>query len=208
MNKVTTLLPVLMLVASGCGVKKSYVDQQIATAEARQNARIQEVSERAEFTAEEVKRLNQLHTELSERTDKAINQAAGFENYQVLWTGEVFFQFDSHELTETAQGVLAEAGRTLEQHPKAIVEVIGYTDRTGSKDYNLQLGQRRSDAAKRFLADRFGVMLYRMFDMSYGEERQIEGSDTRGGGERNRRVELKVWGPPTGTTDTRTNEIG
>ncbi|MDZ4723011.1 MAG: OmpA family protein [candidate division Zixibacteria bacterium] len=193
----TTLIGITLALAlfAGCGVKKSYVDQQISSSESRTSERVQTVAQQAAATAAEVERLNRLAVELDAKTDKAINKATGFEDYVVLWTGEINFGFDSDELGETGEGVLAEAGRKLEETPKSIVELSGYTDATGSQNYNLMLGQRRSDASKRFLADQFGVMLYRMFDISYGESKPITMADSRGSNSRNRRVEVKVWGP-------------
>ena len=87
-----------------------------------------------------------------------------------------------------------DAGQKMESSPESLVELVGHTDNTGSNAYNLALGERRSESVRRFLADRFGISLYRMFTLSYGEEKAAALSDEPNSASRNRRVKLIVWG--------------
>ena len=74
----------------------------------------------------------------------ALNQSQGFENYQIIWEGEVNFDFDSDEITSAAEQTLMDAGQKLETSSESLVELVGHTDNTGSNAYNLALGERRS----------------------------------------------------------------
>ncbi len=193
MKRIAFALPLLLLV--GCGVNKDYVQEQIAASEARQKAELTSLSSKADQNAAEVAKLKDLANQLQSKTDMALNEAAGFENYQIIWSGEINFDFDSYEITSTAADILNEAGQKLESSPKSLVEIIGYTDKTGPASYNLVLGEKRADAAKRFLADHFGIALYRMFTLSYGEEKPKAAADENQANSQNRRVEIRVWGP-------------
>lgn len=184
----------LMLFAAGCGVNKDYVAEQIQASEARTNAQISGVAEKADANATDVAKLQALGKELGEKTDMAINKAAGFENYQILWTGEVNFAFDSYEVDDIAASIINEAGTKLEQVPGAVLEVVGYTDATGSSTYNFKMGKERADAVKRYLADNFGISLYRMFTLSYGESKPKAIASEQQAASKNRRATLTVWG--------------
>jgi outer membrane protein OmpA-like peptidoglycan-associated protein len=191
--KGTQLILILVLAVAmvGCGVKQSYVDQQIQQSESRMNAKIN--TAKAD-TDQEITKLRELADKLSSRVDMAVNEAKGFENYQVIWSGEINFEFDSWDVTDAAAMVLNEAGEVMEQNPSSLIEIAGHTDRTGNARYNLMLGEKRAEAAKRYLADRFGTSLYRMFVISYGKERPVAMPDERGSASKNRRVTLNIWG--------------
>ncbi len=192
--KVTLVLLAGLLLIAGCGVNKDYVAGEIAASEARTAGDIGAVRDKTDLNATELVRLQQLATALDEKADLAINKASGFENYQVIWSGEINYGFDSYEVDEVAGSILDEAGMKLEQVPHSLVEIVGHTDPTGSASYNILLGEKRASAAKRYLADQFGTSLYRMFIVSHGETKPVSLPDERNAASRNRRVTLSVWG--------------
>ena len=184
----------LMLLVVGCGVNKDYVNEQISQSEARTGARINSVSDKADANAAEVAKLKSLAAQLDAKADMAINKASGFENYQVIWEGTINFDFDSYEVTDVAAKILDEAGTKMESVPGSVIEVAGYTDRTGSARYNMVLGEMRAMSAKRYLAERFGISLYRMFTVSFGQDKPVAMPDEKNAHSKNRRVTLTVWG--------------
>ncbi len=193
--KLFVLLEVAALV-SGCA-SKGFVEEQIRASETRTSSQLTDVSGRATGMEADIEQLKALSRELSQKTEMAINQAKGFENYQIIWQGEINFDFDSYDITPVAEQTLMEAGQKMESSPKALVELVGHTDRTGSNKYNLLLGERRAESVKRFLADRFGISLYRMFTLSYGKEKPLELPDQANAGHKNRRVKVVIWGDLT-----------
>jgi outer membrane protein OmpA-like peptidoglycan-associated protein len=195
MTKLFVLLVVAALV-SGCA-SKGFVEEQIRASESRTSSQLTDVSGRATGMEADIEQLKALSRELSEKTEMAINQAKGFENYQIIWQGEVNFDFDSYDVTPVAEQTLTEAGQKMESSPKSLVELVGHTDRTGSNKYNILLGERRAESVKRFLADRFGVSLYRMFTLSYGKEKPLELPDQANASHKNRRVKVVIWGDLT-----------
>jgi len=191
MKKLLLLSIVLLLVAGGCGVNKDYVGQQIAASEARTSANLNALEE---ANAAEIARLRSLATELEKKTDMAINEAKGFENYQIIWSGEINFDYDSYEIDDVAAQILSEAGDKMTSYPSSLVEIAGHTDGSGSAKYNIDLGEKRANSAKQYLAERFGISLYRMFTVSYGENKPVAGPDEKYANSRNRRVTLTIWG--------------
>ena len=178
---------------TGCA-SKGFVEEQIRASESRTSAQLTDVSGKASSMETEIEQLKDLSRQLSEKTDMALNQAKGFENYQILWQGEVNFDFDSYDITSIAEQSLMEVGQKMEEHPEALVELVGHTDQTGSNTYNLVLGEKRAESVRRFLADRFGISLYRMFTLSYGKQKPLELPDQANANHKNRRVKVVVWG--------------
>lgn len=196
MMKIALLMCLLVALIAGCGVNKEFVEGQVAASESRTAAQMAALKGKTDANAADVAKLKTLASELSTKTDMAINQAKGFENYQVIWSGVINFDFDSWDVTATGEQILSEAGVKMEENPESLIEVEGHTDGTGASKYNMMLGTQRASSARRFLAERFGISLYRMFIVSYGETKPASMSDARESASKNRRVTLEVWGNP------------
>lgn len=80
---------------------------------------------------------------------------------------EITFRFDRWDLDDGAQTALAGVVRELKANPSLTVELIGYTDPVGPREYNIQLSQRRVEAVRRFLVER-GVELPRIHAVGLG----------------------------------------
>lgn len=199
-KRLTILLPVIGIfiisLAAGCGASKSYVDQSVGEERARNDAALNAVTAKADANAAEIEKLKSLAQQIDKKADMAINQAKGYENYQVIWEGDIYFNFNSAKITTEAQAILDQAGDKMTASKESIMDLSGYCDPTGSDAYNLELGNKRSQAAKYYLVDNFGLSLYRFFDMSYGKRKAVptsEGSTTYA---KQRKVHMKIWGRP------------
>jgi outer membrane protein OmpA-like peptidoglycan-associated protein len=84
---------------------------------------------------------------------------------------EVYFPFDSAEITPQAQAELVVLGRALES--KELSEhgylIAGHTDAKGSDAYNLDLSARRASAVVRFLVENFAIDPERLVAVGFGE---------------------------------------
>lgn len=189
----TVLMTVALLLISGCA-SKGYVDQKMAEARADSDAKIEQLKAQAALNSEDVKKLQTLASDLSDKTDLALNQAKGFENYQVIWEGVVNYDFDSYELSDMAKNNLEGLGMKMTDYARSLLEIIGHTDQSGSAKYNLRLGEYRSAAVKKYLIDQYGVALYRMFTASHGESKPVALPDEKNAFTKNRRVTLTLWG--------------
>jgi len=101
----------------------------------------------------------------------------------------VTFDFDKATLQPGADKVLDEVVTLLRDNPELRVEIEGHTDNIGSRDYNLDLSQRRAETVRRYLAQH-GVAADRMTAQGYGFDRPVASNESAEGRARNRRVEL------------------
>lgn len=201
MNKtLTILLPVIGLLiislAAGCGASKSYVDQAVGEERARNDAALEQVSNKADANAAEIEKLKTLAQQLDKKADMAINEAKGYESYQIIWEGDIYFNFNSAKITTEAQAILDQAGDKMTTAKGSIMDLAGYCDPTGSDAYNLELGNKRSQAAKYYLVDNFGLNLYRFFNISYGKRKAVPTNEGNTSYAKQRKVHMRIWGKP------------
>ncbi|MEP7367890.1 MAG: OmpA family protein [Acidobacteriota bacterium] len=87
---------------------------------------------------------------------------------------DVYFDYDKYDVREDARSVLSRNSdalkRILADFPNAAISVEGHCDERGSAEYNLGLGDRRSNSAKEFLTQ-LGVAGDRLRTISYGKEK-------------------------------------
>lgn len=116
----------------------------------------------------------------------AIEQArAAFEG------GDVYFEYDSFDLTAQAKQVLAEKAAFLNAHPGIKVSVEGHCDERGTQEYNLALGERRAKAAQEYLIF-LGINAQRLSTVSYGEERPVDPAVNEEAWAKNRRAHFVI----------------
>ena len=83
---------------------------------------------------------------------------------------DIFFDFDRFAIRRDAQLVLEGDAAILKVKPFDPVVIEGHCDERGTSAYNLVLGERRAQAASRYLQD-LGVAASQIQIISYGEER-------------------------------------
>jgi peptidoglycan-associated lipoprotein len=100
------------------------------------------------------------------------------------------FAFDESTLTPESQGSLQKLAGCLKEAPARRVVAQGHADERGTTQYNIALGGRRAEAAKKYLSDLGSSGS--LETVSYGEEKPLCGEATEGCWSRNRRVEFQV----------------
>ena len=78
------------------------------------------------------------------------------------------------------------------------IEVEGFTDSTGPKQYNLELSQRRADSVVRYLTENDHVPLVRIHVIGLGEDEPAADNQTLDGRKQNRRVQIRIMAPDLG----------
>ncbi|GAA4340667.1 peptidoglycan-associated lipoprotein Pal [Pigmentiphaga soli] len=107
----------------------------------------------------------------------------------VLAQRSVYFDFDSYTVKDEYRPVIENHSRYLSAHPDRKVVIEGNTDDRGSSEYNLALGQRRSEAVRRAMV-LLGVRDNQVEAISYGKEKpKATGSDEASRAE-NRRADI------------------
>ena len=102
----------------------------------------------------------------------------------------VYFDFDSSELRPEDADIVARHAAQLANNPGWSVRLEGHADERGSREYNIGLGERRSQTVRRMLLIQ-GATAAQITTVSFGEERPaVMGSDEAAYA-KNRRVEFK-----------------
>ncbi|HUP37280.1 MAG TPA: OmpA family protein [Candidatus Limnocylindria bacterium] len=208
--KIGILLPVAVLLVSGCATKGFVrdmfakkdveIDQRFVKVEGQVegvNTKVEGVNTEVKGVTTQVRSLEGAVAEARNRADAAMTKAEGVDtrltrlwsnrfNQKTADTLEVYFGFDKAELTDGAQTALLGVVKELEGNPTLVVELGGYTDPKGTVDYNYGLSQRRVEAVRRFLVEK-GVQLSRVHAVGLGPIATRETPD-----EKKRRVTVKM----------------
>ena len=104
---------------------------------------------------------------------------------------DVFFDYDSYEISSQSQAAISKTAGYLNAHPNAKVVIGGYCDERGSTEFNLGLGESRANAAKTALVQA-GVSAARLRTISYGKEKQFCTDHDESCWQQNRRAQFSL----------------
>ncbi len=107
-----------------------------------------------------------------------------------LYNRTVYFDYDNAEIKPEYISVMRTHATYLGKNPRQRVTLEGHTDERGTREYNLALGDQRSDAVRRFMVAE-GVIPDQMATLSYGEERPADPGHSEGAWRQNRRVVIQ-----------------
>lgn len=187
------------LVASGCATKK-YVTTEVAGLEAASGQRMDGIESQVESNQSRLDEQEQNMGEISQTAQEALERAIaagklaeGTFLFETIFSDDkVQFGFDQFSLSDTAAQALDIFVEDLKSRDQSVyIEIQGHTDSTGGEAYNLELGQRRAEAVRRYLNQR-GIPLARMSVISYGMAAPIADNSTSEGRSINRRVTIVV----------------
>jgi peptidoglycan-associated lipoprotein len=122
--------------------------------------------------------------------------AAPQPSLEELFTKEVqdaFFDYDKASIRDDARSALSKTAEFLGSYPRIAIVIEGHCDERGSTEYNVALGDQRSDAAKDFLVSQ-GVAVDRIQTVSYGKERPFCTQTNESCWQKNRRAHFKMAG--------------
>ncbi len=119
------------------------------------------------------------------------------EKVKVVMKDTVLFDLNSYKLKPQAKEMLRKMAKTLNENPDTVIVVVGYTDSTGSFDYNVKLSEKRAEAVKNELVLN-GVDPTRIVTFGCGPKHPIAPNNTPEGRALNRRVEILIY--PKGQT--------
>jgi outer membrane protein OmpA-like peptidoglycan-associated protein len=110
-----------------------------------------------------------------------------------LVLGENAVRFDTNKstLTAAAKANLDKLVPVFNQYPDTNIQIYGYTDSTGTAEYNLKLSDQRAATVKSYLAGK-GLSSGRFTTTGLGIADPIATNDTPEGRSQNRRVEFAI----------------
>lgn len=127
-------------------------------------------------------------------TGVTVEQNKTTGNIDLVMPGNITFAFDDATLNPSFKPTLDKLAATMIQYNETTVTVAGFTDSTGSADYNMHLSRDRAYAVANYLTAR-GVASNRINVEAFGESRPIASNDSEYGRQKNRRVELTINAP-------------
>lgn len=107
--------------------------------------------------------------------------------------GDVYYAYDSSDLSPEARQRLADNARFFKDHPAFEALIEGHCDDRGTPEYNLALGERRASSARSYLVS-LGVDGSRLRTITYGEERPVCSQSEEACWSQNRRAHFMVSG--------------
>jgi peptidoglycan-associated lipoprotein len=131
-----------------------------------------------------------------QREDPLLSQDLQVVNDELRRRGfspDVYFEYDESSLSDDARGKLARNADLLKSQGQFMVTIEGHADERGTNEYNLALGERRSNAVRDYLGS-LGVTGDRLRTISYGEERPACTETEESCWSQNRRAHLVITG--------------
>jgi len=101
----------------------------------------------------------------------------------------IYFDYDSYVIKPEFQSMLESHARFLKANTRRKVSIEGHTDERGGREYNLALGQRRSEAVRRALG-LLGVPDTQVEAVSFGKEKPVALGSNEAAWAHNRRAEI------------------
>ena len=102
----------------------------------------------------------------------------------------IYFDFDQSDLRAEYADVLARHAASLSNNSRTSMRLEGHADERGSREYNIGLGERRSQAVRRMLLVQGGSS-EQISTVSFGEERPAAFGSNERSYQQNRRVEIR-----------------
>lgn len=113
------------------------------------------------------------------------------DSIRLIMPGNITFNTDSANISASFYPTLNSVAKVLNKYDNSTVMVMGYTDSTGSAEYNQTLSRNRASAVAAYLQGQ-GVKANRFEVMGMGPSNPIASNDTAAGRAQNRRVEIKI----------------
>jgi len=186
--------------------------KRIADAEARRQAELAQIAEaKAKAEADSLRAKEEAAKADAERARQAAAQlrAQLLDQFNriletrdtprglVITMADVLFDTGKFEVRPSTREQLAKLSGILLAHPGLNLEVEGYTDSTGSDEFNQRLSEQRASTVREYLVGQ-GLTGDSVQATGFGKATPVASNDTASGRQKNRRVELVVSGEVIG----------
>ncbi|HXM42548.1 MAG TPA: OmpA family protein [Bryobacteraceae bacterium] len=129
----------------------------------------------------------------SEEIKNLRQQVSNLDDYKQVADLTIPFAFNKYTLTPKDRDDLDSMVGNASKNKRYFIAVEGFTDRTGSRQYNETLSRKRADAVTEYLVAKHDIPIYRIHMIGLGEEKPLDDGHTRAARAKNRRVEIKVF---------------
>jgi len=178
---VLVLILCVGLLLTGCP-KKTVVKEEPSMKKVEEP--MAEREKAAKLESEETKKAKEQEFEKSLVAKKEPGIAG--EVFESSLLKDIHFDFDKYDIRPRDAEILKENAALLTKYPKVKIQVEGHCDERGTNEYNLALGERRANAAKKYLLS-LGITTDQISSISYGEEKPLETGHNEEAWAKNRR---------------------
>jgi len=148
--------------------------------------RAQQQADRAASSAE------QANTRVTGVEQTVTDLRSNLDKFTLQKTVTVLFKVGQSELLPEAMASLDELSGQIKDRNGFLLEIQGFASSEGDTEKNERLSQARSEAVRRYLADRQNIPLFRMSILGFGTSRPVADNSTIEGRMQNRRVEVRL----------------
>jgi len=100
---------------------------------------------------------------------------------------DIYFDFDQYDIRPGDAEILKANAALLMRQPTVKIQIEGHCDERGTIEYNLALGERRANSAKKYLIS-LGMTADRISTISYGKEKPLDPGHNEEAWAKNRRA--------------------
>ncbi|MGH9594084.1 MAG: OmpA family protein, partial [Bryobacteraceae bacterium] len=115
--------------------------------------------------------------------------------FKLMQSETVLFPVNQSKLSMEAKASLDEIAKQAQGQSRFMIEVQGFTDKTGSAVTNEALSQARAAEVSRYLVNEHGVPVRSITTLGSGYALPVADDKTKDGRRMNRRVEIRLWVP-------------
>ncbi|MDE6456980.1 MAG: OmpA family protein [Muribaculum sp.] len=137
----------------------------------------------------------QLEATLPDAQVEQTTDQNGLQAIKVTFDGGILFPTGKYTLNTAAQNDLSQFAVSLKQNPLTDVQILGFTDNTGSYAVNEKLSNERADAVLTYLVNS-GVSPTRLTAKGIPMADYVASNETAAGRAQNRRVEIYITASP------------
>src|SRR6185312_9228020 len=164
--------------------------EQARLAAQQANAEQQQAMAQANAAQQQAAAATQREQEMREKLRQQLSQVLQTQETArglIVNMSDVLFNLNSAQLKPDAQVKLAKVSGILLTYPNLKLQVEGYTDSTGTPDYNLKLSEKRATSVEAFLIQQ-GVQPGNITAQGFGQADPVASNATSSGRAENRRV--------------------
>jgi peptidoglycan-associated lipoprotein len=103
----------------------------------------------------------------------------------------VHYPYDSSTLDSEGKKVLKSNTEIMKSHASLKVQIEGHCDQRGGIQYNIALGEKRANAAMKYMEDE-GISADRLAVISFGKEKPVDPAETETAYGKNRRANFVI----------------
>ena len=153
-------------------------------------------AERARARQDSIDRANRMRQDSIDAANRRAQMdrdaaARALADARSMVNAPIYFDYDKSEIRTDAKAALDSKLALLRANSSMKIRIEGNTDARGSNEYNMALGLRRANAARRYLVSQ-GIDNTRFEVVSYGEERPVDQGTTEDAYAKNRRDDFVI----------------